>query len=170
VLKEPSLFFANEPKKNSGPFAKKANQTVTGSNGFFLSQNLSQTTRSVSVAPAERSMPRSYNPAIEMKEVAEQRQRGIASLVQASISMETSMRVMTPKTRQLHIDKITTNLPEAYEKFFLKPVQNQMTGFVSIHDDTMAKTSRNFALDSSMFVEADKHYLSVNAQPKSALK
>lgn len=91
-------------------------------------------------------------------------------MVQASINMETSMRVMTPKTRKLHIEKITTNLPEAYDKFFLKPVQNQMTGFVSIHDDTMAKTSRNFALDSSMFVNAEKHFLSVNTQPKSAFK
>lgn len=80
------------------------------------------------------------------------------------------MRVMTPKTRQQHIDKITTNLPEAYSKFFLKPVQNQMTGFVSIHDDTMAKTSRNFALDSSMFVDAQKHFISVNTQPNNAFK
>jgi hypothetical protein len=52
--------------------------------------------------------------------------------------MENTMRVMTPKTRQMHIEKITTNLPEAYEKFFLQPTHKNISNFVQIHDQTGA--------------------------------
>lgn len=52
------------------------------------------------------------------KELAREKRRGIASLVQSNIANEDKLRLMTPKTRQLHVDKIKTNLPSAYDKFF----------------------------------------------------
>jgi hypothetical protein len=38
---------------------------------------------------------------------------------------------MTPRTKQLHIERITTNLPAAYTKFFFRNEQEQ---FVNIQD------------------------------------
>jgi len=120
VLKDMSTFLHEESTA-----AQDQNLTVKTSDGFFPARTFGKKTRSVSNAPAapasnQLMVDGSLSP-LAGKELAAQKRRGIASLVQSNMANEEMLRLMTPKTRQLHVDKITKNLPSAYEKFFFRP-------------------------------------------------
>jgi hypothetical protein len=68
------------------------------------------------------------------REAAEMKKHAIEGLIQTSIQHEEVIRLMTPRTKKLHIDRITTNIPQAYEKFFFRP---KRSGFVNVQDHTV---------------------------------
>jgi hypothetical protein len=73
-----------------------------------------------------------------------QKRAAIASLVQASA--QSDIRIMTPTKRKNEIKRITSNLPEVYNRFFFntsreeeaKPSENELTkktDHVTVTDD-----------------------------------